>query len=188
MRPERHPFSPSGEVVPDPAWAEVLSDASHCPHSRAAGWAVWIEAAGDPQPLRRHGCLRKGAATSTEVEIWAAAQGVAFAAQAGATHVLLFVDCLAVFDAVMRPKCRTTRAWTEALGQALEALGAKKPVIVASHFKGHSEGRDPRSAAHRWCDATAKEVMRAAREGRPVRIPAAPLGVADRPLAILETA
>lgn len=141
--------------------ATVITDASYCDRSRAAGWAAWIRIDGQSEPIRRYGAFKTEVTGPTQAEMLAAINGVWLAHQMGATEVLLQTDCATVVmlaeGQVRRGKLR--KAWAVAVDRA----GLVNVSLSARHVRGHTKTQDARSYVNRWCDVNARAAMRHAR-------------------------
>jgi len=138
--------------------ATVITDASFCPETKAAGWACWIRIDGRETPIKHYGSLKVPVSAAHEAEMLAALNGLWLAYKYGATSALLQTDCLAVVNAISGAQNhRKIRArWVEKLA----ACGLTQFPIRARHVKGHTRIQDARSYVNRWCDAHAKQSMR----------------------------
>jgi ribonuclease HI len=146
-----------------PRKATVITDASFCPFKSVGAWAAWIRIDGQPDAIKQGGILPKGKVPdSTVAEVMAAGNGVWLAARAGATHILLQSDCMAVIHLIdKRAKApRLLALWAELLG--MDTLAGVQN-IEARHVKGHTRTADARSYVNRWCDETARNHLRKAR-------------------------
>lgn len=142
--------------------ATVITDASFDPKTGASGLAAWIKLDGG-RSIKTGGVL-KGAGNSTEAEILAAAYGVRLAAEAGASHILLQSDCMAVMHVVWKTATpnRMTQMWRDMLEEP-KVLGV---FVQARHVKGHGRIHDARTWVNDWCDRTAYKYMEQERDRR----------------------
>lgn len=140
--------------------ATVITDASFCHRLKAAGWAGWVRI--DGQPLIKEAGRLTPCATSTEAEVKAALNGAWVAGRAGATHVLIQSDCMAVLHLINgRTKSPTLRQlWAEFRRLPLCA-GLR---VTGRHVKGHGPVIDRRTFVNDWCDREAGYHMRQQRE------------------------
>lgn len=135
-----------------PLKATVITDASFCHQTRAAGWAAWVSIDGHFAAIKMAGATKVKPLNSTFAEIYAALNGIWLAHQHGADTVLIQSDCMTVIHLVAG-RCKNTemvRLWTEAM--------ALIPVkLTARHVKGHNYGRvkDARTFVNDWCDKQA---------------------------------
>lgn len=136
--------------------ATVISDASFCHKTFAAGWAVWVRVDGVSDPITQSGTFHKRPSTSTEAEMLAALNGIWLASRRGATKILVQSDAQAVVDIINRP--RSHYFW---LG-VQKAIGPNL-ILRAAHVKGHTLINDSRSFCNR-CDAEARKAMQLQRQ------------------------
>lgn len=138
--------------------ATVITDASFCPRSRAAGWAAWIRIDGSSAPIKRYGEFKVPVANPTEAEMLAAVNGLWIAAQHGVTEALVQTDCLTVVH--MLTGQTRNRKLKDAFSQALAKAGVLGLSFSGRHVRGHTDKQDARSYVNRWCDEHAKVGMR----------------------------
>lgn len=143
--------------------ATVITDASFCDRTKAAGWAAWIRLDGVP-PIKRFGAFLDRPDGIATAEIWAAINGICIAVRAGADEVLVQSDAMAVIDAVQgKPHHHYPRLWRELFQPTLTRLDLRIPHVRAKHVRGHTTTQDARSYVNRWCDQHAKREMRSLR-------------------------
>lgn len=132
--------------------ATVITDASFCPETNAAGWAAWVSPdRGDR--IKRFGKFKRKPKDSGQAELWAALNGVALAAGAGATDVLLQTDCMQVVNLLRDNK--------DKIYQSLAIAGITvRPRVVVFHVKGHTRFGAAKFWVNRWCDTQAGIIMR----------------------------
>lgn len=162
----------------------VFVDASHCPHTRAAGWGAWAKGDGWDRGITCGGPIKVTTNNSSEAEI---------AAMAAALQVLADGDCL-TFQTVMLqsdnlrtlqliyqtlPSCRiSNHAESAAIPTSkLHASPTEKSAlriihailhqfnVFVRHVRGHRQG-DGRNWVNRTCDDIAKRHMRQQRHMR----------------------
>lgn len=137
--------------------ATVITDASFCPDTKAAGWAVWI--AYDGGKIKKYGRFKRDPAHSGQAELWALLNGIAIATRAGAKLILAQSDCQSALDLV---KENPDKVW-----QALGLVGLKdRPKINTKHVEGHTKHAGARYWVNRWCDTGAGSIMREIRSER----------------------
>lgn len=120
--------------------ATIITDASFCSETKAAGWAAWIRADGGIK-VTRSGSFKDRPKQAEEAELWALKNGAFLAAQiAGVTHLLVQSDCLGAL--------RKMPATYEGL------------PVRTRHVKGHTNNPAARSWVNRWCDREAKKHMK----------------------------
>lgn len=141
--------------------ATVITDASFCPKTKAAGWAAWVRVDGISEPIKRYGAFKEPVASARDAEMLAAINGVFIAAKVGATQVLVQTDCLAVVH--MFEGVTVQQAIKDAFTRAQAKAGILGLKVSAKHVKGHSSDPASRSWVNRWCDEQAGKEMRAYR-------------------------
>lgn len=140
--------------------ATVITDASFCDDTNAAGWAAWIRVDGISKPIKRSGQFKSDVPTSFHAEMLACMNGLWIAKQYGAQAFLVQTDCLGVVNLFNRkPKGRGTKAFGQ-LGSHLKDIGIPRAAVTARHVRGHTREPDARSFVNRWCDTEAKRHMR----------------------------
>ena len=138
--------------------ATVITDASFCHETRAAGWAAYVRVDTMANPVRMSAAFKSPLVNSAEAELLAAVNGLWLATQRGADQLLLQTDCIAVVTIVNgRSRKGLLRLKFAA---ACEAAGLDPEIITARHVKGHSGVLDARSHVNRWCDRHARAAMR----------------------------
>lgn len=142
--------------------ATVITDASFCPRTKAAGWAAWVRVDGRKEPIRRYGAFKNPVSSSLDAEMLAAINGVFIATKEGATEVLIQTDCLAVVH--MFEGVTVQRSIKDAFTRAKARAGVLGTRISARHVRGHTSDKAPRSWVNRWCDEHAGKQMRAQRD------------------------
>lgn len=125
--------------------ATVITDASYCPETGAAGWAAWL-AFDDGRRMKCFAAFKTYIKNSTVAEIRAACNGLHIAFGKGATNILLQTDNL-----------RTVEL---ALSGGLPIKIPEGVTIHARHVKGHTTRTEPRFFVNRWCDRMAKKCMK----------------------------
>lgn len=134
-----------------PARATVITDASFCPNSKAAGWAAWVTVnppQGQVYRVKRSGNFHRKIRNATEAEKYAAFNGIWLAYQEGCRRILAQTDCLSVVQEGWRagyPYIAETH-WPDA-------------EIEWRHVKGHTRHEQARYFVNRWCDTEAKAMM-----------------------------
>lgn len=144
--------------------ATVITDASFCQQTKAAGWAAYIRMDGIPSAIIKQGRFKIDPQHADEAEALAALCGIWVARKFGADSVLLQTDCLAVIYLIagkIKAK-RLADLWANGLAEG-ELVGYP---IRGRHVKGHTRTRDGRSYANRVCDERARVEMRKVRSER----------------------
>jgi ribonuclease HI len=190
------------------ATVTIITDASFCPASRAAGWAAWIKADGRDSALVSGPFTKIAPVSSGEAEFFAVANALFKAVKDGFVgerdKVMIQSDCVAVLEAMLwgldcqesqhpngcglnRP--RTRPALCAGGGEkALTTIGAMAAPLglelVVRHVRGHTSGGG-RQWVNRACDRAARKAMEAARRNRapiaePAPTPAAGAGAKAR--------
>lgn len=179
ITPAATPFRPARHR------ATVISDASLCQETGAAGWAAWMIADGMPSTTRG-APIDIRCANSTEAELFAIAEAMRAAIHDGyapdGAEVLIQSDSTgalalvrkAVPDAIDRrhathgaavvvthkaPHSAIVERTSNAIGRLVRR---HRLTIHVRHVPGHTAG-DGRQWVNRQCDAEAKRHMRAAR-------------------------
>lgn len=146
------------------ARATVTADASFCPDTKAAGWAVWINVNwpdGRHMRIKKGGLFKERPPSSAWAEAQACWNGIFLAYGAGARDILVQNDCLSVvrgcggFGHTMVNAYKGAREtyWPDA-------------VLAWRWVKGHTGGKCPQGGDNRrffvneWCDSEAKKYMR----------------------------
>ncbi|QDP54006.1 MAG: putative ribonuclease H [Prokaryotic dsDNA virus sp.] len=138
--------------------ATVITDASFCPRTKAAGWAAWIRIDGMDTPIKKYAEFKTPVRTAMQAEMLAAINGIWLAKQHGATTILLQTDCLAVVHMV---EGRTKKQHLkDGFTRAAASAGILGLNYTARHVRGHTDVADARSYVNRWCDGRAKAAMR----------------------------
>jgi len=133
----------------------VITDASFCPHTRAGGWAAWINV---NWPEGRHERILRGGQfcdlpkTSGEAEKWACYNGIWIAAHMGARDILVQTDLLSLVN--NRPPDY----------QEAAARWPSEVKVRWRHVKGHTAGKDRRTWVNNWCDREARKHMKEQRK------------------------
>lgn len=134
----------------------VIADASWCPKTRSAGWAVWLTP-DEGERVKRYGQFKELPKTSNEAELWALLNGMHFAYSSGVRILIAQTDCLAAFNSHMKGTVIYPH-----ISENLPGLS-----VTFRHVKGHTSTKDKRSYVNRWCDMHARAVMRAMRDRKP---------------------
>ena len=147
-----------------PVRGTVITDASYCHVSKAAGFAAWISMDGNVR-VQKAGVIKGSPENATEAELKAALNGLWYAYAHGVRTVLLQTDCMAVVDMVNRTKPNNHSRLTN-IFNAAQAQYFPDMEMTARHVKGHTTNEDARSWCNRWCDHHAGRHMRAERKRR----------------------
>lgn len=135
--------------------ATIITDASFCPKTKAAGWAVWISS-DSMKGVKQSGQFKVPPNTNTQAELWAAYNGMVLAYRLGARRLLIQSDCTTVGAALRRPNGKHGFADIASLmpGASFEYR----------HVKGHTKLSAARYYVNRWCDENARLHMKQARK------------------------
>lgn len=135
--------------------ATVITDASFCHKTKAAGWAVWIvfdTPIDGTKRLKRSGVFKAQPKTSSEAERFAMFNGLALAYNWGARRILVQSDC----EGILRHDCPIYQKAAKGYWPTA--------IVLFRHVKGHQcPNTDARSFVNNWCDYNAKRHMRAQR-------------------------
>lgn len=141
-------------------FATVISDASWCPETRAAGYACWVVCNGDR--IRDAGPIPFAPETSNDAEIYALRRGVELARQSfKASALLLQSDCVGALHRFGLYGGQKKSRYTPISRTAMKDhfLGEEFKVMC-KHVKGHTNNPDARSYVNRWCDKEAGRFMK----------------------------
>lgn len=130
----------------------VFCDASHCPHTLATGWAVWMKY-GRPAKTKRLSGALQGVVDSHKAETFALESALTFLESRLDLKdqiVVIESDCMGAISAVRNRAMKLTDR------------GAKH--VKLKWVKGHQGVKCSRSAVNTWCDNEAKRNMRSLRE------------------------
>lgn len=127
----------------------VISDASFCPDTGAAGWAYWVSM--DGVVWKDAGFFIGVLRNPQEAEFLAALKGCSKAIEYGGCSVLMQMDC----DAVVRAINDSDDSW---FGKFSELFGGNI-CISASHINS-KQINDEWGWAHNWCDKNSRNKMR----------------------------
>ena len=135
--------------------AFVVTDASFCHKTLAAGWAIWLQVS-DEEIIKRSGLFKSQPRTSIEAERYAYFNGLSLAYSNGGRLIKAHSDCHGVIrasqtgDAKYRDAAK--RYWPDA-------------KVIHKNVRGHSKGNTPAEEINLWCDTEAKKLMRKQRDG-----------------------
>lgn len=131
----------------------IVTDASFCDKTKAAGWAVWIVC--DEGRYKHFGGFKTKIDKPHEAEIKAILNGLYFAKkQFVVSQYHIVTDCQAAIDHL-----KNTLEWQ---AQVKNIIG--NGIVTFSHVKAHTKKEDKRSYVNRWCDKQAKVYMQKQRE------------------------
>jgi ribonuclease HI len=135
--------------------ATVISDASFCAQTKAAGRAFWITIDGGER-IKKSGKFKTTPKNPSQAELWAALNGLAIALSRNCEFVLLQTDCLQVVKLLKDKNSKYLKEIVTNISHDFQ--------IATKHVKGHSVVQDKRSYVNRWCDKQAKIHMMEQRE------------------------
>lgn len=140
----------------------IIADASHCPHTGAAGYGFWF--ASERGKYGGEGSLKEPVTTSCAAEMMALVNAVHHACMNGfieeKDEVLLQSDCkgaLVAFRGLRRVVDKDEIKAKEHL-QKLER--SFKLKLLYRYVPGHTDGRTARTATNNICDEKARWHMR----------------------------
>lgn len=133
-------------------YVTVFSDASHCPRTLAAGWAVWMKHGTPAQTERLSGALRD-VTDSHKAEVFALEQAL--------DHIEASVDVTGKI-VVIESDCKGALRQIEERANRLAERGAR--FVKMKWVKGHQGVKCARSSVNTWCDREAKRNMRSLRD------------------------
>lgn len=147
----------------DQLFATVISDASWCPETRAAGYACWVVCNGDR--VKDSGPIPFAPVSSNDAEIYALRRGVELARrQFKADALLLQSDCVGALHRFGLYGGQKKSRYTPISRTAMkEHFLGEEFKVMCKHVKGHTSNPDARSYVNRWCDKEAGRYMLAGR-------------------------
>lgn len=170
-----------------PARATIITDASLCHDTKAAGWAAWCKSDTSSVSQTWSGVLKASPANSGEAELFAIANGLHVAAKSGALNgvaeVMLQSDATNALGWIVRlVPCATISAHknsaplsipgakpSENISAAIatiQAIVTKLNLkLTCRHVRGHTAGNG-RQWVNRKCDELAKAAMKSERAVR----------------------
>lgn len=138
--------------------ATIITDASYCDRTKAAGWAAWIRIDGASDPIKKYAEFKQPVSSSREAEMLAVINGLWLAAQHGVTVALVQTDCMAVVHMLNgETKKKSIR---DEYSRARAKAGVCHIKVSGRHVRGHTQVADARSYVNRWCDSRAKTAMK----------------------------
>ena len=170
-----------------PARATIITDASLCAQTGAAGWAAWVKSDTSSVSQTWSGALKVSPANSAEAELFAIANGFHVAAKAGALNgvveVMIQSDATNALGWIVRlVPCATISAHAnsapvsipgvkptlniEAAIATIRAISDRLNLkLTCRHVRGYTAGGG-RQWVNRKCDELAKAAMKSARAAR----------------------
>jgi ribonuclease HI len=139
----------------------LFTDASHCPESRTATYAVWAKANG--RTVRHCGVLEGRIHSAGHAEVRALANGIFVAVrllqpEAG-SRIIAQSDCQETLNAL----AGSIKRHGEVRRYVANLLSSAGVAIEYRHVKGHRGTATPRNAVNTWCDRAARRLLRESR-------------------------
>ena len=151
----------------DPKWdgfVTVFTDASYCPSTGAAGWAVWMKHQGDTH--RYSGIPKNPVKNPSHAEMVAAVYGISLAIKnyPDARTVHLVTDLLRTVE-ILRGHARAKMDYEITAYNYVYRMAKEHNVhISCKHVKAHVTQGERRNYVNNWCDQEAKKQMRKMRD------------------------
>lgn len=144
----------------------ILADASHCPHTNAAGYGFWIASERGKTP--GGGSMRQPVSSSLAAEMMAVCNALHAAITMELVKtgdiVLMQIDCVGAIKRFNRIDIPVDGPDEKRAHKFFRELTKKHRVgVLFKHVKAHTKGKDNRHKANNHCDERAKEGMRAMR-------------------------
>jgi ribonuclease HI len=147
-----------------PRCATVIADASFCPNTKAAGYAIWIKC--DGATTRHAGAFKAPVHSAADAETRALANGIIGAIAVhglrGGDIIVAQTDCTRAIDVLSGRNRRPRKHEAEVAAAVRNAQQTPtgRIEIRFRHVPGHKGNVTPRNAVNEWCDREAKNVMR----------------------------
>jgi len=148
-----------------PITATINTDASFCPMTRAAGYALWISS--DLGKVKKHDILKE-ARHSIEAEMQAIANAISvlqnheFYRGKKFDKVWINSDCT---HALKKIKSRSEETDAEKfIKKTLDTIIAETGEFLCRHVKAHKMTGSSRSYVNDWCDRRSRESMKIRRK------------------------
>lgn len=143
-----------------------MTDASHCPHTKCAGYGFWI--ASERGKKAGSGAFNFEVTTAPEAETLAICEALYHAIHVGLVQkldtVLFQTDCIPAIEVYTGGRRRYKGREQDAL-EYLSLLASEYMLkIQFRHVKAHTTNQDQRSKCNAHCDTAAKNEMRRLRE------------------------
>lgn len=145
----------------------VMSDASYCHQTKAAGWGVWIKS--ERGFFEGGGNFKTQAKTSTDAESMAISVAVFLAFKQGIAVegdiILIQTDCLAIvnmlqkFDKDLYKSRRKLKPFQKAVKYTERFIRENKCTLKIRHVKGHAPSEGKRNYVNELCDKHARKAM-----------------------------
>lgn len=133
----------------------AICDASYCPKTQAAGWAIWLRMGRAERPYKKAGTFKHKPISSYQAEYWACLNAVRFALRNSPDFILIQNDNQQVIHNLTKG--------TPALDRIMKKV--IWPLTIRFRWvPGHTKGNTPRTWVNNWCDEQAKKKMYKLRE------------------------
>ena len=149
----------------------IIADASHCPNTKAAGYACWISS--NRGTVFRSGCMRQPCVSSLVAEMMALVNGICVGLKEGLIHngdtLCLQTDCIPAIDKLKgaaEPSCRNDIMVIDFFNKTLTNFFL---TPYFKHVRGHTSVKDGRSAVNRRCDTKARKHMQKMRSSLKIK-------------------
>jgi len=140
----------------------VMSDASLCPNTGAAGWGVWIKS--NRGNFQGAGNYKKGVRCCTKAEAMALFNAVFIAFRTGLAQkgdvLILQTDNLYTVQALNSTYHDSNRHIKEIAGKLDKMIARHESTFEARHVKAHAPHLGRRNFVNEICDGLAKGAMR----------------------------
>ena len=144
----------------------IVSDASFCPKSGAAGYGVWIASNRGKKAFGNQ--FRHKMTSSNEAEVCAIVNAICFALKTryliASDTLVIDTDCRAAIQLLNRRRKSSTKREQTALEIYTSLVTKYNLTVYMKHVKAHTKSKDNRSLSNGYCDETAKANMRLARK------------------------
>lgn len=144
----------------------IVSDASFCTDTGAAGYGIWI--ACDRGKLKLGGRFKSRMKSSNEAEVCAIINGLHFAIRKrhlfAGDSVVINTDCRAAIELLNRSRDFASKREQLALQTYTLLVKNYRLKVYLKHVKAHTGRKDNRSLSNKYCDETAKIHMKEARK------------------------
>jgi ribonuclease HI len=143
----------------------MICDASYCDRHRVAGYGFWI--ASQRGKLGGAGNIVDEVENNNTAEMMAICnaiwKGIEAALIQRSDQLLIQSDCLSAMDKMKGLQKAVTAQERSVLAYYLRTVQENGLHVTFRHVRGHTSIDEPRYAANRLCDRTAKAQMRLAR-------------------------
>jgi ribonuclease HI len=145
----------------------ILADASHCPHTKAAGYGFWVASERGKTP--GGGSMREPVASSLAAEMMAVCNALHAAIDMQLVKtgdiVLMQIDCVGAIKYLSGRTVPGEGTDEKRAHKFFRELTKQHRIgVLFRHVKAHTGGHDARHKANNHCDQRAKDGMRAMRK------------------------